>query len=436
MRRRLTTGGGSTARLALGGFAAVGVLAITGLGLGLTLRSQPAPTSAASQVRTQASGSLGPAASSTRSLPSEGTQSPGGDLGLIHRIDARNGWVCDLTCQVLMVTDNAGATWRDATPPGATAADAIDFADPSHGWFLDQGPDPNVLEARLWRTTDAGLTWSAVLLPADRGANGAVMSHVSASLGFLLLGDATLEFHPDSTRPPGQAAWDLYRTNDGGATWARVSAVALPQDPPGVHPTPTLAFGNATDGFVGGTNIAYRTRDGGAMWSAISIAPVAASAGTAASSEVTYLGTIKADAFGPHFVAETWLEFGSGSTTGSSRAAVIASDDAGATWRVALDPGTGPDLSGWQAIDADTWIYLSGGTVSLTRDAGRTWTTRATTIPGGKNVEAVSFTTADLGWALLIDPPNCPANGGCPLRDSGTLAFTDDGGATWHVMGE
>ena len=52
-----------------------------------------------------------------------------------------------------------------------------------------------------------------------------------------------------------------------------------------------------------------------------------------------------------------------------------------------------------------------------------------------REVPGAYFVRIDGTDQSFVDP-NCSANGGCPLRDSGTLAFTDDGGATWHVMGE
>jgi hypothetical protein len=121
-----------------------------------------------------------------------------------------------------------------STPPsppavGPPALDAVQFADPSHGWVAGAG--------RILATADAGRTWTR------QYSGTAVLDQV----------DFTDDQH-------GWAAvgGSLLRTTDGGVTWTDVaSGPANPQ---------SACFASTADGYVGTPGRVWRTTDGGQRW--------------------------------------------------------------------------------------------------------------------------------------------------------------------------
>ena len=147
----------------------------------------------------------------------------------------------------------------------------MSFVNEQEGWLTVGGPRPGSAacaqySVSVWHTTDAGTTWQ--LLPsaglaADQCKDG--LSFVDSNRGFLDGWDQ-------------QHAPVIYRTLDGGKTWT--ASAALP-DPPGfkTHPNSTIqpgevrAFGTTLlvpatgQAFSGnGFQDVYRSTDGGATW--------------------------------------------------------------------------------------------------------------------------------------------------------------------------
>jgi len=212
----------------------------------------------------------------------------GDDVLDIGRIDARSGWAYVLSPEssklgvpILLMTDDVGATWRDATPPQqADFQPIIEFVDADHGWVLDaDGP--------LWRTTDGGRSWQETALPTGRTGSSAAMSFVSASTGYLLL-SANSDKDPEP--------WVLYRTEDGGASLQRVGAVTLPDEPALSGPLPMVAFSDPSSGVVAGWKVVLQTDDGGAHWSTVSLPA------TKGSAAPRLRGVSLLRAFGPQLV--------------------------------------------------------------------------------------------------------------------------------------
>lgn len=155
------------------------------------------------------------------------------------------------TTAALMVDD--ASRWRDATPPGQGAIAAAGWSGESHAWVLrDEGRGMAV-----WRSADAGLSWSRVgTLDTPEGG--------SLAMSFAGTDDGWVIARETSTR--NFSFGRLYRTSNGGATWQ-----ALPRPPAAGE----IAFLNARDGFLlGGAsgNDLYATRDGGRSWSRVALA--------------------------------------------------------------------------------------------------------------------------------------------------------------------
>lgn len=132
---------------------------------------------------------------------------------------------------VILVSDDAGAHWRQVASPVSGDLTAVRFQDAQHGWIV--GHDAVVL-----KSTDGGLSWqrkldgrsALALLSATYGAQGSAA-------------DATI-------------AQDIERAGAQSAT-------------PGVLPYPLLDvwFASADEGYVGGAfGLLLHTTDGGASW--------------------------------------------------------------------------------------------------------------------------------------------------------------------------
>jgi photosystem II stability/assembly factor-like uncharacterized protein len=108
--------------------------------------------------------------------------------------------------EYLLVTSDAGTTWSArALALGSLQPYAIDFIDSSHGWVVASGKSGDY---PLSHTTDGGKTWTVVnpqLPPPSANSNGSYrLTFVDAQNGFWATGS------------------ELYKTSDGGHTWAAI----------------------------------------------------------------------------------------------------------------------------------------------------------------------------------------------------------------------
>jgi len=126
-------------------------------------------------------------------------------------------------------TSDGGATWRPATaPPDANLPfedDVIPVAPLGASDWLVAG---STLGSRLWRTTDAGGSWTAIA--------AADLASPIASLGFV---DPTTGWAIDLDGA-------LHATADGGQTWRALSPVAASHEQPSATPSPAVGPGPFT----------------------------------------------------------------------------------------------------------------------------------------------------------------------------------------------
>ena len=179
-------------------------------------------------------------------------------------------------------TLDEGRTWRISTSPRAVGVYAVDIATPEE---IEIATSIGEL-----RSADGGRTWHAVSRPTERAtalSNGQ-LAYVPAQDAYseralLHRGNAWASLHPprlftfgdasftDSRHglvAAGQAPDDVrarvYRTRDGGATWARVLL------PPGATATDTAAIGPDTIVVEHDGRLLVSTDDG-SSWSDIRI---------------------------------------------------------------------------------------------------------------------------------------------------------------------
>jgi len=395
--------------------ALVVVVVVAGVGFAVSRQRSVVEPSASASAAASESEPPGPSAS-----PSPQVTLPGDDVLDIGRIDARSGWAYVLSPEssklgvpILLMTDDVGATWRDATPPQqADFQPIIEFVDADHGWVLDaDGP--------LWRTTDGGRSWQETALPTGRTGSSAAMSFVSASTGYLLL-SANSDKDPEP--------WVLYRTEDGGASLQRVGAVTLPDEPALSGPLPMVAFSDPSSGVVAGWKVVLQTDDGGAHWSTVSLPA------TKGSAAPRYAGVSLLRAFGPQLVL---LALIGGPTTPYEPTAYVSAD-AGRTWRPAY-AWSAESATVWAIVDGQTWLDFTTAAgpmyMEATSDAGDKWTTSTGAGPADRHIMAVSFVSSTDGWAIFQVDSTCPAGAFCAMQlPAGQLAETHDGGVTWQLV--
>lgn len=147
-----------------------------------------------------------------------------GPFGSVSLVDEKNGFstVAKFNAQALPLmqgvaqTEDGGCTWRvvwwDTSKSGENWG-PIYFVDASFGWLL------NATYARLLKTSDGGLHWSEVPLPASRYQvhSGYLVDRTQG----WILGNFTGQ--PDS-------ASGIFFTPDGGNHWQSVSKADLHSD--------------------------------------------------------------------------------------------------------------------------------------------------------------------------------------------------------------
>jgi len=272
----------------------------------------------------------------------------------------------------ILRTDDGGRTWKVLSQVNYFPSDisAIHFPNRDTGYAF-RGYDSMLI------THDGGNTWTgydARVLEAP-----VAIDFVSPSIGFL-----------------GGPGGTLYRSMDGGVTWAYTGP---PQNAKYAHDIYSLSFVSEGTGFaVGFLGQIWKTTDTGSTWTSYS---------------ATYT-PIEGASFGSPAVgyAVNWNN-------------ILKTTDSGRTWdTLSLTTGTSyGSNSTFQFVhfqSADTGYAISDQSVQVhkTNDGGQTWTT---IVPTGYGYEQA--------------PGICYYGPGSALLSmSSTLVETNDGGNTWPVV--
>ena len=190
--------------------------------------------------------------------------------------------------------------------------DDIAFIDAMTGWYGNG-------EGKLYRTTDGGESWAKV---ADRpGTFIRALGFVDAMTGYI--GNVGTDYYPGVTdKTP------LYRTSDGGVTWTAVTAPGIEKVAGicgiDIVPVKRIFQGEmrtshivTAAGRVGGNAMMLRSEDNGATWRVIDLTP--------------HAGMILDVKFHD---AKTGFVCASGvSDSGEGDALILMTTDAGANWK-------------------------------------------------------------------------------------------------------
>jgi photosystem II stability/assembly factor-like uncharacterized protein len=259
----------------------------------------------------------------------------------------------------------------------------------------------------LYRTSDGGLSWTVIPVPFGSGdlvftdeVNGWMMAY---------LGVAT-----------GSMAVSIYKTEDGGATWAQTytndptlagAGDSLPLS--GIKNT--LAPLDASTAWVGGVLYApetfylYKTTDGGQTWNMQAIPAAPGMQNTDISIETGPIFTSPSEAILPiRFAGETY------------RTGFYATQDGGVNWGfLSFMPGAG-------AVDfvsqADGFFW-TGEQFFVTVDGAQTWTSVNSDAPFADSFAGMDFVNTRTGWVWTYD-----------VTGQYGLYKTTDGGGTWLLM--
>jgi len=278
------------------------------------------------------------------SLPQEVTLRAAG-------VDASGGLHVSGSKGTYAVSNDRGVTWRFTAPPEGSTLDFRGLAvlDAKTAVLMSAGDGP-AGQARLFRTADAGKTWTLAFETRLPGSFLDAVAFRDARNGYVL-GD------------PIEGRWFLLRTRDGGRTWARVGGPPVEKGEAAFAASNSALFlGPRREVWIVSGGLAkgraHRSLDDGRNWT-VSDSPLAASQ-TAGLFGGLALGRGRAVVVGGDYKDEL--------APGPS----IAIGDG--AWALPAHEGTPRLLEGLARLDARTLIAVGPRGSSVSADDGRSWT--------------------------------------------------------------
>jgi photosystem II stability/assembly factor-like uncharacterized protein len=229
----------------------------------------------------------------------------------------------------------------------------------------------------------------------------------------------------------GTGAGDLFRTNDGGASWTKVwsrkgtfiRAVGFVDDNVGFMGNVGDAYPNVTD-----SNPLYRTSDGGRTWE-----PVTLPAGGSLIKGICAIDILKTRSVHQGGLRDRVIIHAAGRVGGPAH--VLRSTDGGQVWTlIDLTPFAGmvldvkfltPDV-GFVFAGSATDIRESEARILKTRDGGLTWRIVYRSGRRMENSWKGSFADTRTGYATVQTYD--------PAREQQVIVKTVDGGETWTEL--
>jgi len=311
----------------------------------------------------------------------------------IQFLNGLDGW--GVTETQIVRTNDGGTTWYNVTPPdvaetGSTVETFI--LDNEHAWV--QKPDFNNFpnNGLLYHTADGGLTWTISSTPFSGGD----LSFIDVNNGWMLA---------DLGVGAGSNAVAVFQTKDGGATWTQTYT----NDPNLPEAGDSLPLGgiksdliplNMQTAWVSGVTYAsgtvylFRTDDGGHTWAQVTLELPAGAE--------NYELDIDRDQMKIFSAKDGFLVVRMSGE--ANQTAVYITNDAGNTWT--LTPTLIPNAGASEFLSAQEAIVYNGEQFYVTRDAARTWSTVSPNIVFGDSFANMDFVNLNTGWVITLDPSN------------------------------
>ncbi len=299
---------------------------------------------------------------------------------------------------VLLTTDG-GSTWKDVTPPESQAVSGEQktavgfFQDTKNGWvtYAISGGNPIPTQVVVWRTTDGGASWQASQ-PLD--TTGLADIYVPSDLQVVAGQDGWLLVHVGVGMMHDYVV--LYRTTDAGASWSRIID---PYNDGGIQSCTKnfMLFTDATHGWLTGDCsgvkagvLLYNTTDAGSTWQPVTLPAPASTPGL-----YNVESNVACGSYDPFFFGNNLGHLGVRCidytvTPNTYNYFVYTTQDGGSTW-------TSTTYSGVTLyfFSADTGWALAMK-IEQTTDGGKTWKPISDVTWTAK----MDFISEQLGWAV------------------------------------
>lgn len=296
-----------------------------------------------------------------------------GTSALLIAVSAVNdsvAWVAGAN-RTFLRTVNGGATWIAGQVPVPDAPNLqfrdVHALDARTAWLLSIG---NGRESRIFKTTDAGTTWTAQFVNDDSAAFYDCFDFWSADSGIVVSDVA-------------RGAMVVRTTTDGGKTWALVPRGALPA-------------GIEGEGSFASSGTCVVTRPGGRAWIGTTKGRVVFTTDYGRSWRVSRAPVTVSDSVGVTSIAfrdaRNGIAFGG--YGGAAKDTLIAlTRDGAVTWTTGTRPPLRGGISGG-AYTPDGSIVVAGFTgAAWSPDEGRTWT-----VLDAANYWGIGFALSGTGW--------------------------------------
>jgi len=306
----------------------------------------------------------------------------------LHMLTELDGWA--ISENAILRTTDGGSTWYNVSPQGVTEfgyGTANTFLSASQAWVMVADASDPAGSGLLYRTDDGGLTWTVYPVPFGGGQMAFINENVGWMMAYLGAG-------------AGSMAVAIYQTGDGGATWTQTYV----NDPNLANAGDSLPLGgiknnltslDSQTAWVGGVVYApetfylYKTSDGGQTWAPQTIPAAPGMQNTDVSIDSGPIFVSPSDGVLPvRFTGETL------------RTGFYVTHDGGLNWEFVIYlPGAGA----LDFVSPSDGFFWTGEQFFVTVDGASTWTTVNSDTSFSDSFAGMDFVNTRTGWIWTYD---------------------------------